>query len=270
MALAAPSGDSFFQTASDGQLPHDGTSDRRKQQHVQEGPSSIQPKRRGRPSKASLAKQDQSATSKAVALSPTAGRRSSASSIDSSLSEHADNPPSNSEKRTRLRARNREAAHKCRVRKQRGIEDLQTQEAAIGAVNQSLKDQYAELRHEVLLLKDMVLQHGGCGCSFIETYIEDAAASLSQKPNDFATSRHGSSGSTLSPASSWSPTTQGLAETPGFVPVEDETNNVSHFDWGIMDDTMGFHEGEQKESTLPTQIESYQGLQVHDHGQWMG
>ncbi|CRK21992.1 hypothetical protein BN1708_013260 [Verticillium longisporum] len=39
----------------------------------------------------------------------------------------------------------------------RGIEDLQTQEAAIDAVNQCLKDQYTELRGEVLLLKNMIL-----------------------------------------------------------------------------------------------------------------
>ncbi|KAG7102944.1 hypothetical protein HYQ44_017032 [Verticillium longisporum] len=51
----------------------------------------------------------------------------------------------------------RDAARKCRVRKQRGIEDLQTQEAAIDAVNQCLKDQYTELRGEVLLLKNMIL-----------------------------------------------------------------------------------------------------------------
>ncbi|KAM0520876.1 hypothetical protein ACHAPS_006768 [Verticillium nonalfalfae] len=92
----------------------------------------------------------------AVAPRPSADRRPSASSVDSFPSTHVDGIPSTLEKKTRLRARNREAAHKCRVRKQRGIEDLQTQEAAIGAVNQNLKNQYAELRSEVILLKDML------------------------------------------------------------------------------------------------------------------
>jgi hypothetical protein len=36
----------------------------------------------------------------------------------------------------------------------------------------------SQLRDEVLMLKSMVLQHGGCGCSFIEDYIQCQASQL--------------------------------------------------------------------------------------------
>ncbi|KAF3357047.1 hypothetical protein VdG1_00198 [Verticillium dahliae VDG1] len=168
------------------------------QQQLPPQPPSPRPNRRGRPPKTSLTQQKQHSVSKAVAPRLADKRRASASFIDSSLSA-TDYSPSNSDKKTLLRARNREAAHKCRVRKQRGIEDLQTQEASLEGVNQCLKDQYTDLRDEVLLLKDMILQHGSCGCSFIESYIEDAAANISQNPDAFTTSHHLVSNSAISP-----------------------------------------------------------------------
>ncbi|EGY20887.1 uncharacterized protein VDAG_02411 [Verticillium dahliae VdLs.17] len=236
-----------FRIISDGQpIVHDGGLDKVRQPQQEYLPAealSTQPKRRGRPPKASSAQKPGSTVFKTVVPNDLTNRRLSASSIDSSLSAQSNNPSSHSEKKTRLRARNREAAHKCRIRKQRGIQDLQTQEAAIGAVNQSLKDQYAELRDEILLLKNMVLQHGGCGCSFIESYLENAAASLTQKPDSFTTSRHGSSSSAISPGSSWSLTTPRVPGSPGFTPLEDETSNASHFDWDMMGGFINFHEG---------------------------
>ncbi|CCF37231.1 hypothetical protein CH063_08616 [Colletotrichum higginsianum] len=80
----------------------------------------------------------------------------------------------------RIRARNREAAYKCRKKKQKGIAELQTQEAMIENVNRTLNSEAAMLRSEILMLKNMVLQHGGCGCSFIEEYISGAAQNLVQ------------------------------------------------------------------------------------------
>ncbi|CRK07898.1 hypothetical protein BN1708_009769, partial [Verticillium longisporum] len=229
-----------------------------------------QPKRRGRPPKAASDHQHKSSAPKAVAPRPSADRRPSASSVDSSLSTQVDEAPSTLEKKTRLRARNREAAHKCRVRKQRGIEDLQTQEAAIGAVNQNLKNQYAELRSEVILLKDMVLQHSGCGCSFIESYIEDAAATLSQRSDSFTTNRHGSSSSGISPAASWSPaSTQGAGST-GFASLEDGNSRPPQYDWDVAGGSMPYHEVGQMGSFPNTYNGNNQGLVLSDIVNWMG
>ncbi|WQF80978.1 Putative transcription factor Jun, basic-leucine zipper domain-containing protein [Colletotrichum destructivum] len=84
------------------------------------------------------------------------------------------------DKKNRIRARNREAAYKCRKKKQKGIAELQTQEAMIENVNRTLNSEAAMLRSEILMLKNMVLQHGSCGCSFIEEYISGAAQNLVQ------------------------------------------------------------------------------------------
>lgn len=81
-------------------------------------------------------------------------------------------------KKNKVRARNREAAYKCRKKKQKGVEELQTQEAMAENINKNLNDEAALLRGEILMLKTMVLQHGSCGCSFIEEYISGAAQNL--------------------------------------------------------------------------------------------
>ncbi|KAK1523779.1 bZIP transcription factor [Colletotrichum costaricense] len=81
-------------------------------------------------------------------------------------------------KKNKIRARNREAAYKCRKKKQKGVEELQTQEAMAENINKNLNDEAALLRGEILMLKTMVLQHGSCGCSFIEEYISGAAQNL--------------------------------------------------------------------------------------------
>ncbi|KAL2752438.1 hypothetical protein ACRALDRAFT_2044251 [Sodiomyces alcalophilus JCM 7366] len=82
------------------------------------------------------------------------------------------------DKKARLRLRNRQAAHKCRLRKQRSIADLQTQEAAAEAIHQALVNEASMLRGEVLMLKSMILQHGSCECSYIQDYISSSAAKL--------------------------------------------------------------------------------------------
>ncbi|TDZ24648.1 Basic leucine zipper (bZIP) transcription factor atfB [Colletotrichum orbiculare MAFF 240422] len=87
---------------------------------------------------------------------------------------------STEEKKNRVRARNREAAYKCRQKKQKGIEVLQSQEAVAENINRNLTAEAAMLRGEILMLKNMVLQHGGCGCSYIEEYISGAAQNLVQ------------------------------------------------------------------------------------------
>ncbi|GKT94557.1 BZIP transcription factor [Colletotrichum tofieldiae] len=58
-------------------------------------------------------------------------------------------------------------------------------------INKSLNYEAAQLRGEILMLKNMVLQHGGCGCSYIEEYISGAAQSLVQSSMAAAGSTHG-------------------------------------------------------------------------------
>ncbi|OBR03212.1 BZIP transcription factor [Colletotrichum higginsianum IMI 349063] len=111
-------------------------------------------------------------------------RTSTASAASGTAGETADERPGAgagaNDKKNRIRARNREAAYKCRKKKQKGIAELQTQEAMIENVNRTLNSEAAMLRSEILMLKNMVLQHGGCGCSFIEEYISGAAQNLVQ------------------------------------------------------------------------------------------
>ncbi|RBQ86392.1 hypothetical protein VDGD_20756 [Verticillium dahliae] len=235
------------------------------QQQLPPQPPSPRPNRRGRPPKTSLTQQKQHSVSKAVAPRLADKRRASASFIDSSLSA-TDYSPSNSDKKTLLRARNREAAHKCRVRKQRGIEDLQTQEASLEGVNQCLKDQYTDLRDEVLLLKDMILQHGSCGCSFIESYIEDAAANISQNPDAFTTSHHLVSNSAISPTGRWFPTTPHGSCFSGFAPLEEEAGKSVRFGWNMVGGNLDFPGRVDKEGKTTTHYESCQELGREPHG----
>ncbi|KZL67542.1 bZIP transcription factor [Colletotrichum tofieldiae] len=86
-------------------------------------------------------------------------------------------------KKNKIRARNREAAHKCRQKAQRNIEKLKTQESIISDIHKSLTAEAKMLRGEVLVLKHMILQHSGCGCSSIEDYISSAAQNLVQSGN---------------------------------------------------------------------------------------
>ncbi|KAK1574069.1 bZIP transcription factor [Colletotrichum navitas] len=140
-------------------------------------------RRRGRPRLSDASPE----TASAVAPTPTkvqkksASRRTSTASA-SGVDEHADGHSGSTvnDKKNRIRARNREAAYKCRQKKQKGIEELQTQEAVMENINKSLNSEAAQLRGEILMLKNMVLQHGGCGCPYIEEYISGAAQNLVQ------------------------------------------------------------------------------------------
>ncbi|KAK2058437.1 hypothetical protein LY76DRAFT_57688 [Colletotrichum caudatum] len=127
----------------------------------------------------------------------SADRRASTASA-SGVDEYADERRggggannNNNDKKNRIRARNREAAYKCRQKKQKGIEELQTQEAIMENINKSLNGEAAQLRSEILMLKNMVLQHGGCGCAYIEEYISGAAQNLVQSGMTAASSAPG-------------------------------------------------------------------------------
>ncbi|KAF6819279.1 bZIP transcription factor [Colletotrichum musicola] len=139
-------------------------------------------RRRGRPrlsdtkSRTTPTKEQQKKKATTIAA---ARRASNASSADDHhhIRAGAADPD---EKRDRVRARNREAAYKCRKKKQKGIAELQSQEAVVENIHRNLTAEATALRGEILMLKNMVLQHGGCGCSYIEEYISGAAQNLVQ------------------------------------------------------------------------------------------
>ncbi|KAF5502135.1 Transcription factor atf1 [Colletotrichum aenigma] len=140
-------------------------------------------RRRGRPRlaepKTRAADAPATATSSTVAKvqkKSAAARR--ASTASASGADDAKAPKTTEDKKNRIRARNREAAYKCRQKKQKGIDELQSQEVVVENVNKSLHAEASLLRSEILMLKNMVLQHGGCGFSFIEEYISGAAQNL--------------------------------------------------------------------------------------------
>ncbi|KAF6815628.1 bZIP transcription factor [Colletotrichum plurivorum] len=160
--------------------------------------------RRGRPrlsdtkSRTTTTKEQQKRKATTIAA---ARRASNASSADDHhhIRAGAADPD---EKRDRVRARNREAAYKCRKKKQKGIAELQSQEAVVENIHRNLTAEATALRGEILMLKNMVLQHGGCGCSYIEEYISGAAQNLVQ--------------SSMAAAAAASTSAQGGGEAPGF------------------------------------------------------
>ncbi|KAK2023313.1 hypothetical protein LX32DRAFT_697982 [Colletotrichum zoysiae] len=137
-------------------------------------------RRRGRPRLSEISQRARAAPAPAKKTKRQRSSSASASEDDDSSSKVGGGGSDDDEKRNRVRARNREAAHKCRQKTQKGISQLQTQEAVMGGINKSLKSEAEMLRGEILLLKHMVLQHSGCGCSFIEEYIAGAAQNLVQ------------------------------------------------------------------------------------------
>ncbi|KFH43910.1 Transcription factor-like protein [Hapsidospora chrysogenum ATCC 11550] len=80
-----------------------------------------------------------------------------------------------------LRARNRKAAAKFRVRKKQSIKQLQGKEETVREIHRALSEEASQLRDEELHLKNMVLEHSSCGCPQIDDYIQQAAASLAQE-----------------------------------------------------------------------------------------
>lgn len=74
--------------------------------------------------------------------------------------------------------KNRLAAHKCRQRRKEYINSLETRARDFSAQNQTLKDTVSQLREQVLGLKDVLLQHAGCGCWAIDEYLKRSAGDL--------------------------------------------------------------------------------------------
>ncbi|KAL7935422.1 hypothetical protein V8C35DRAFT_272259 [Trichoderma chlorosporum] len=77
--------------------------------------------------------------------------------------------------RARIREKNRVAADKCRGRQRVAVEKLSSRHDALEDENRQLSQIMKDLVAERIVLKNMLLEHGGCGCELIENYLRDSA-----------------------------------------------------------------------------------------------
>lgn len=73
------------------------------------------------------------------------------------------------------RARNREAANKCRAKTKLAVADLEETERAMSTEHRELSATARGLRDEVLQLKNVLLAHGNCDDSLIQQYLTNQA-----------------------------------------------------------------------------------------------
>ncbi|WBW70768.1 DNA-binding transcription factor Atf31 [Schizosaccharomyces osmophilus] len=100
--------------------------------------------------------------------SPSARSDSSTSERFSRETSYFDTPTKKSSGKqgeefpTTKKARNREAAHKCRVRKKRHIDDLQKRTKHYTTENKSLLKEANSLREEIVRLRMLIMAHRKC------------------------------------------------------------------------------------------------------------
>lgn len=73
------------------------------------------------------------------------------------------------------RARNREAANRCRAKSKVAVAELEATERAMGAEHHALTQTARSLRDEVLQLKNQLLMHGNCDDEVIQQYLANSA-----------------------------------------------------------------------------------------------
>ncbi|RUP48047.1 hypothetical protein BC936DRAFT_145022, partial [Jimgerdemannia flammicorona] len=97
---------------------------------------------------------------------------SSSGSYDNKKRRNSDdNDDDSEEKRRRFLERNRMAASKCRQKKKAWMQELESRSDEITNRNKALHMLVANLKEEVLMLKDQLLAHRGCGCNVIQQYV---------------------------------------------------------------------------------------------------
>ncbi|PIA19591.1 hypothetical protein COEREDRAFT_78915 [Coemansia reversa NRRL 1564] len=83
------------------------------------------------------------------------------------------------QKRRRFLERNRIAASKCRQKKKMWVQELERRAEDVTMQNRSLHIAVAQLKEEVLILKNQLLAHRNCNCSAIHQYLHTECASAS-------------------------------------------------------------------------------------------
>lgn len=87
-------------------------------------------------------------------------------------------PTDRNDKTRTYRERNRIAAHKCRQKSKKGVQELQQQERDLAEQNKVLTAHVGHLKNEVLGLKNEILNHGNCEDQLIQHYIAESAKKL--------------------------------------------------------------------------------------------
>ncbi|KAJ2887770.1 hypothetical protein GGI21_006823, partial [Coemansia aciculifera] len=83
------------------------------------------------------------------------------------------------QRRRRFLERNRVAASKCRQKKKMWIQDLERRADDVTMQNRSLHIAVAQLKEEVLILKNQLLAHSNCGCTAVQQFLHsDASCSM--------------------------------------------------------------------------------------------
>lgn len=100
-------------------------------------------------------------------------RRSSGNSRPTAQQKQEERP--GLDPRPTQRARNREAANKCRAKTKLAVVDLESTEAAMSAENRELSATARGLRDEVLRLKNELLSHANCDDDLIQRYLTNQA-----------------------------------------------------------------------------------------------
>ncbi|RFU80463.1 bzip transcription factor domain-containing [Trichoderma arundinaceum] len=77
--------------------------------------------------------------------------------------------------RARIREKNRVAADKCRGRQRIAAEKLSSKHDMLEDQNRQLSQMMKDLVAERIVLKNMLLEHGNCGCELIENYLRESA-----------------------------------------------------------------------------------------------
>ncbi|KAM0263553.1 hypothetical protein ACHAQJ_001172 [Trichoderma viride] len=77
--------------------------------------------------------------------------------------------------RARIREKNRVAADKCRGRQRIAVDKLSSKHDELEDQNRQLAQMMKDLVAERIVLKNMLLEHGNCGCELIENYLRESA-----------------------------------------------------------------------------------------------
>ncbi|KAI1471872.1 uncharacterized protein F4812DRAFT_197056 [Daldinia caldariorum] len=105
-------------------------------------------------------------------------RRCSQSKLPSPLSSGDDCFTAGGFQKVQKLEKNRVAASKCREKKKRETENLQTRAKTLTAERKALKFMADALREEVIELRTEILKHGMCDCQVIQKYITESARNI--------------------------------------------------------------------------------------------
>ncbi|KAI9029785.1 hypothetical protein CLU79DRAFT_716410 [Phycomyces nitens] len=82
------------------------------------------------------------------------------------------------EQRKKFLERNRVAAFKCRQKKKKWMQNLETHAEQVTNQNKELQTIVAQLREESIFLRNQLLAHGNCDCPAVQSYLRQSSAQL--------------------------------------------------------------------------------------------